>query len=167
MQHLSLLPKVMYFNKYVNIFTGVGYLAVFVGVTLTVIQIIAAKKQIRASISYRIHKDGREIRNAIRDDIVKVIESPLSCEVCPEKQDQARKAIREMLMFFSSVYHQYEFGNIDESEWGLLKEQLISFLDNERVELYWKEKIADNSSWHKELRRLGNDFIKKKQRREQ
>jgi len=154
-----------YFEEYVNIFTGLGYLAVLFGIILTVTQIISAKKQIRAGISYRIHKDGRDIRNAIKDKIVKVIESPLSSKISPEDEEKARKAIRETLMYFSSVFHQYDFGNIDKSEWKLLKEQFLNFLDNDRVGQYWEDKIADNHPWHKGLRVLGNDFLTEKQRR--
>lgn len=155
-----------YFEEYINIFTGVGYLAVLFGLTFTVIQIRGAKRQIRANFSYRIHKDGRDIRNSINDCILKVIESPLSCKCCPKNEEEATKVIREMLMFFSLVYHQYDFGNVDESEWKLLKEQFLNFLNHERVENYWKDKIADNPLWHKDFRKLGNEFFNEKQRRE-
>lgn len=160
----SVLQK--FFSNYKDVFAGVGYSLIAVGLIFTWVQLRAAKKRARANTSYQIHKDGREIRNSIEDEIVKVIESPLSSsEFLPENKEEATKAIREMLMFFSSVYHQYDFGNIDESEWKLLKEQLLKFLDKERVEEYWKKNITDNPSWHKGLRILGDDFLNEKQRR--
>jgi hypothetical protein len=150
-----------YFDDYGSIFSGVSYLAVIFGLYLTFNQIKSAKKQIRANFSYRIHKDGRNIRNSIDDEIVKIIESPISCKTTEEEKSKATKAIRETLMYYSAVYHQYEYGNIDESEWKLLEDQFFSFLENDMVTGNWNENIAENKRWHKGLRSLGNEFIKK------
>ena len=151
-----------FFIYYKDVFGGIGYSLIGVGLIFTWIQLRAAKKRAKANISYQIHKDGREIRNSIKDEIKKVIESPLSDKISPEDEKKATKGIREMLMYFSSVYHQYDFGNIDESEWKLLEEEFFKFLNNERVEKYWKDKVSGNSAWHKKLRILGDDFIKEK-----
>lgn len=155
-----------FFQDYRDVFAGIGFSLVAVGLIFTWVQLRAAKKRARATTSYQIHKDGREIRNSIKDDIVNVIDAPLSRKYSSECEKEATKEIREMLMYFSSVYHQYDFGNIAEPEWELLKEQLLNFLDKERVERYWRDKISGNSSWHEGLRILGDDFLNKKQRRE-
>lgn len=147
------------FTEHRDVFAGIGYSLVAVGLIFTWVQLRAAKKRARANTSYQIHKDGREIRNSIKDNIFGLIESPLVPKGSNEEEEEATKVIREMLMYFSSVYHQYDFGNIDESEWKLLKQQLLNFLDKERVAKYWEKNISDNPLWHKRLRKLGDDYL--------
>lgn len=149
-----------FFNSYIDIFAGIGYFTVFWGAILTVLQIRSTSRQIKAKFSYQIHKDGRELMDSIEERIINVIESSLECECQPEEEVKAKRAIRKVLMFYSSVYHQFIFKNIDESEWMLLKEQFFSFLIKERVKKYWKNRIANNPLWHSGLRKLGNEYLK-------
>ena len=68
-----LLP---FFKKYEKLIVGLAAVAGVVALFLTFYQIKETKRQIRASFSYQLHKDGREISKNISKEVRSFIQAP-------------------------------------------------------------------------------------------
>ena len=77
-----------------------------------------------------------------------------------EKKSEVK--IRQLLMYYASAYHQWRFGNIDDSEWNVMLDELCNFLNYVRVKEYWKKRIADNKLWNKDFRKRGDECLRQK-----
>ena len=144
-----------FFGDYKDVFTGIGYSSVAVGLIFTWVQVRAAKKRARANSSYQIHKDGREILSSIKDEGINYITGadPASTQV----KIEAERKIREILMYFAAVHHQWTFGNIDDEFFErVILNEFCEFLRHDRVEDYWNNNIANVPElWGEEFIRMG------------
>jgi len=141
-----------FFVKYEKMIVGMAAMATFGAFILAIFQIRKAKKQIRANFSYQIHKDGRELNKSISNESQEVIQS--SSNIYTQEQiNEAENKIRELLMYYASVYHQRLYGNIDKHEWKVIFEEFCRFLNFDRVKEYWKNYIKGNESWSKKFRK--------------
>lgn len=134
-----------------------------ISILLVACQIYKTKKQIRVSFSYQLHKDGREIRKSIDEDVAEFIKSKSALSEVPEDmRGQVKSKVRELMMYYASAYNQYYFGNIDESDWKALEAEFITFLEFPLVRKYWDKKIAQNESWNEGFRKRGQKLLTQK-----
>jgi hypothetical protein len=152
-----------FFNKYEKMIVGLAAMATLGAFCVTMYQVIETRQQIRANFSYHIHKDGREIRKSIDNEIINILKSPdPKQEYFKDRIEKAQNIIRELLMYYVAAYHQKSYGNITENEWGYMEKEFCNFLSYYQVEKYWKERIANNELWDKEFRDLGERCLSKK-----
>jgi hypothetical protein len=152
-----------FFDTYINVFTGIGYAAVAVGLVFTVVQIKDAKNRARANTSYQVHKDGRELFASIDDQTRYYImgKVPTSSKTNLWRLDrQAEDKIHELLMFYASIHHQWSFGNLDEEFYrDIYIEELRNFLAYKRVRQYWKDHFEAVEVWGWEFTKLCRELL--------
>jgi len=153
-----------FFNKYEKLIIGLAAIAAVVSLFMTFHQIRKAGKNIRAGYSYQIHKEGREIRISIKYEIGEIIRSyDDKKKYSEDKLIEAQSKIIEMLMFYVSVFRQWQYGNLESEEWNVISNEFCDFLSrNKLVEIIWRKDIANNKSWSEEFRKLGNQCLNKK-----
>jgi len=149
------------FNKYEKMIVGMAAIATFGAFIMSIWQIWKAKKQIRANFSYQIHKDGREINKSISDEVKKIIQSSPNKAYTTDQIDAAEGKIRELLMYYASIYQQRLYGNIDKHEWEVILEEFCRFLKYDLVRKYWKDYIAANKSWSNKFRKVAEKCFEK------
>lgn len=153
---------VNFFHKYEKVISGSAAILAIIGIFLIFYQVREAKIQIRANTSYQIHKDGREIFKTIDHKTVDYI-----TQKDPQKtydQELIRKAeskINEILMYYASLYKQYEFGNIDENSWLDISKEICNFLKFSNVTKFWRERIEISEMWNPEFIQFGKKCIQK------
>jgi len=154
-----LLP---FFKKYEKLIVGLAAVAGVVALFLTFYQIKETKKQIRASFSYQLHKDGREISKNISKEVRTFIQATnLQKDFSENLKREAENKIRELLMYYASAYHQWRYDNIDQQEWFVIEDEFCNFLQYKNVKKYWDKRIANNKLWSERFREIGNQCLKK------
>lgn len=154
-----LLP---FFKKYEKLIVGLAAVAAVVALFLTFYQIKETKEQIRASFSYQLHKDGREISKNISKEIRTFIQATnTQNDFSDNLKREAENKIRELLMYYVSAYHQWRYDNINQQEWFVIKDEFCNFLHYKNVKTYWDKRIAKNKLWNEQFREIGNQCSKK------
>ena len=158
-----------FFDKYEKVIGGIAaittslaFVIACIALIFTLIQIKEAKRQIRAGISYNMHKDGRETFKSIDSEVVDFIRSVDPAKVYTlEFQKKAESKIHEILMYYASVYHQWMFGNVHKREWGVISAEFCNFLRFTSVKQYWEKRIAKNTLWNEDFREKGDECLAK------
>lgn len=159
-----------FFEKYhkvigglAGIATSLALVAACITLTFTYCELKEAKQQIRAGISYNMHKDGREIFKSLDSDVVDFIRSmDPEKTYCLQFQKKAESNIHEILMYYASFYRQWEFGNVHEREWEVILAELCKFLKYPHVKEYWQKRVAKNTLWNEGFREKGNQCLTEK-----
>jgi len=155
-----LLP---FFKKYEKLIVGLAAVAGVVALFLTFYQIKETKRQIRASFSYQLHKDGREISKNINKQVRSFIQTPnLQKDFSESIKMEAENKIRELLMYYVSAYHQWQYDNINQEEWFVIKDEFCNFLQYKNVKVYWNKRIAKNKLWNEQFREIGDQCLRKR-----
>jgi len=152
-----------FFDAYINVFTGIGYLAVAIGLIFTAYQIMDSKKKTRARFSYDIRKDGMELDRLIDKNVRKAIES----EVIPDNLKEETEAnIKVLLQRFAIMHRQKLFGNIEDDEWDALLNWFECFLGKNPVKNYWNSKVNEKNGWTDKFVKLGEQFVNSERRKQ-
>jgi len=149
-----LLP---FFKKYEKLIVGIAAIAGVIALFLTFYQIKETKRQIRANFSYQFHKDGREISKSISKEVRTFIQAPKLQQDFPKNlKIEAENKIRELLMYYVSAYHQWQYDNLNQDEWFVIKDEFCNLLQYKNAKEYWKKRIATNKLWNEKFREIGN-----------
>ena len=76
------------------------------------------------------------------------------------RNPEAENKIRELLMYYVSAYHQWNYDNVDQQEWLVIQDELCNLLRYPRVKEYWDKRIANNKLWNEKFRKIGKDCLK-------
>lgn len=161
--HEGRLGLKAFFEDYRNVFTGIGYSAVAVGLFLTVLQLRDAKKKAKASFSYQVYKDGRELMKSLDNMVRGFVESEDTKGYTPKNRWVAEAKIGEVLQYYASVYDQWAyFQNIEERDWLCIQDEFCGFLKNPQVQAYWETKIKNCEAWDVGFRSVGQRCLDQK-----
>ena len=153
-----------FFAAYKDVFTGVGYTAVSIGLIFTGVQIRGARNKARANFSYFLFKDGREIVKSIEKKVLEIMKSEFARDIYNEDQlFKANAKIEELIKFYACAFQQWSYGNVEEHEWNDVLDELCEFLVNYPLaKEFWDDRIADNTLWDKKFRKLVKQCLKRK-----
>jgi len=146
-----------FFNEYINVFTGIGYSAVVIGLIFTAYQIIDSKMKSRAKFSYEARKDGIEINKSITKEFWDVMSSP---KAIPEKlEERIEDIIGDLLQWYAAIFRQRVFGNIEDDEWTLHLTSFRKLLRMNHVQEYWKTIVSVENGWSENFVKIGEQFL--------
>ena len=160
-----------FFKTYDKVITGLGVILGIIGLSFTYCQIRDTKTQIsqtktqiretkvqiRENTSYQIHKDGREKFKSIANETIDYITATDPKKSFGENTIKDGKSkIQEILMYYASLYKQYEFDNINKKAWIVISKEICNFLHFDKVKELWKERIEDSKMWNPKFIKFGN-----------